>query len=60
MGLGTLHPPLYGPFSIIRQVAALSWPHGDMTVHLSSCHLFLLLKALVPGIPIEHLPFSMQ
>ena len=60
MSLGTLHPLLYGPFSIIRQMAALPWPHGDTTVHLSFCHLLSLLKALVACIPIEHLLFSMQ
>ena len=60
MGLGTLYPPLYGPFSIIRQVAALPWPHGDTTVHISSCHLLSLLKTLVASISIEHFLFSMQ
>ncbi len=51
---------MYCPFSIIRQVAVLPCSHGDTTVHLWSCHLLLLLKALVGCIPIDHLLFSME
>ena len=60
VGLGTLPPAEQSPFWCLRQSPSPTWPHGDATLHIPSCHLLSLLQALIPGIPIEHPLFSMQ